>query len=117
MLPHPDVRFINDTGNYLLLQGRIEGSNLILEFYGKKDGRQISISDPVITDTIPALPTRYVYTSDLPAGVQQCSESPHIGMTADVTYHVAYPSGKINDQEFNSVYSPWGTICLVGKSN
>ncbi len=112
--PHPDVRWINDTGNYLLLQGRTEGTNLILELYGTKDGRQVSISDPVITDKIPPPPIRYVYTPDLAAGVQQCSETPHTGMTADVTYRVQYPSGKVNEQDFMSIYSPWGTVCLVG---
>ncbi len=112
--PHPDVRFINDTGNYLLLQGRVEGTNLILELYGQKDNRQVSISEPVITNRIPAPPTQYIQTTDLAPGEESCSETPRAGMTTDVTYQVAYPSGKVNNQNFHSVYEPWHKICLIG---
>ncbi len=115
--PHPDVRFVNDTGNYLLLQGRVEGTNLILELYGQKDGRQVLISEPVITNRIPAPPTQYIQTPDLAPGEESCSETPRAGMTTDVAYQVAYPSGEVNKQNFHSVYEPWHKICLVGAKN
>ncbi len=112
--PHPDLRFVNDTGHYLLLQGRVEGTDLVLELYGQKDGRQSVVSDPVLSNKIPAPPTKYVPTPDLFLNVLQCSETPRVGVTADVTYKVAYLSGKINEQHFNSVYEPWRKICLIG---
>ncbi|MEK7189992.1 MAG: VanW family protein, partial [Patescibacteria group bacterium] len=37
--PKPDLKFLNDTGNYILIQARIEGDELIFEFWGTKDGR------------------------------------------------------------------------------
>ncbi len=112
--PHPDLRFVNDTGEYLLMQSRIEGTDLVLELYGQKDGRQVSIGEPVLSDHLPAPATRYVPTTDLPQGVEQCSETPRAGVTALVTYQVAYESGKINEQHFKSIYQPWQKICLVG---
>jgi vancomycin resistance protein YoaR len=112
--PHPDLRFVNDTGHYLLLQGRVEGNDLVLELYGQKDGRQSVISDPVLSNRIPAPKTKYMSTFDLAPGVEKCSETPRVGVTADVTYKVALMSGEVREQHFNSVYQPWQKICLVG---
>ncbi len=112
--PEPDLKFVNDTGNYILLQGRVEKSDLIFELYGQKDGRIVTISDPVLTDEIPAPDIKYVLSPDLPIGQIKCSETPHKGVTADVKYDVKYANGGTKEQNFHSVYRPWQRICLVG---
>ena len=48
--PHPDLRFINDTPNHILIQTKIKGNELIFEFYGTDDGREIKINGPYIYD-------------------------------------------------------------------
>lgn len=35
-LPKPDLKFKNDTGSYILIQTRIEGTKLFFDFYGAK---------------------------------------------------------------------------------
>ncbi|TSC83260.1 MAG: hypothetical protein G01um101419_90 [Parcubacteria group bacterium Gr01-1014_19] len=112
--PHPDFRFVNDTGNYLLLQGKVEGSDLVFELYGQRDGRSVEISKPVLTDEIPAPSRKYIPTADLKIGQMECSEIPRKGVTADVTYDVRYPNGGTKTQTFNSIYQPWPEICLFG---
>jgi len=44
--PFPDVRFINNTPSYILVQTKIVGYDLIFEFYGSDDGRKIKIDGP-----------------------------------------------------------------------
>ncbi len=112
--PKPDLKFVNDTGGYLLLQGKVAGDELTFEFYGQKDGRRVEISEPVISDEIPAPETRYVTTPDLKLGEFQCSETPRKGVTADVVYKVFYPDGQLNEQNFHSIYQPWAKVCLIG---
>lgn len=112
--PHPDLRFINDTGNYILLQGKMENDDLIFEFYGQKDGRRVEISEPKLSDEKPAPETKYIETKDLPAGEVQCSETPRRGITADALYTVYYPGGEVRAQNFHSIYQPWQKICLIG---
>ena len=114
--PHPDFKFVNDTKGYLLLQGRIVGTSLILELYGQKDGRTATVTEPVITDRIPPPPPKYITTYELGLGVQKCTESARYGQTADVTYAVTYPDGHSNTQNFHSVYQPWAKVCLIGIS-
>lgn len=112
--PHPDLRFINDTGNYLLLQGKAENNQVTFEFYGKKDGRTVEISEPKLYNKTFPPPTKNISTADLPAGKTKCTEIPHNGITADTTYTVAYPNGEKKETNFHSVYQPWQKVCLVG---
>lgn len=48
--PHPDLRFINDTPGYILIQTKVMGNTLIFEFYGSGDGRKIKVRGPQIYD-------------------------------------------------------------------
>jgi len=44
--PHPDLRFINNTSNNILLQTKINNYELAFELYGTKDGRKVEIIGP-----------------------------------------------------------------------
>ena len=112
--PHPDLKFINDTGHYLLLQGKVEGNELIFQFFGQKDGREITISEPKLKDEKPAPGTKYLMSNEIPYATMECSETPRKGITAEVDYIVNYKNGKKNEQKFESIYQPWQKICLIG---
>lgn len=112
--PQPDLRFINNTDNFVLLQGSVKGTDLIFEFYGTEDGRSVSISEPRISNEKPPAETKYIDSPELPKGTTECSETPRKGMTAEVTYTVTKLDGSSETQIFKSVYQPWGKICLVG---
>ncbi|HPS21587.1 MAG TPA: VanW family protein [Candidatus Paceibacterota bacterium] len=114
--PHPDLRFVNDTGNYVLLQARVEGKKIIMEFYGRKDGRIAEVSKPVESNWIPAPATKYIPTNYLSVGQVKCSETPHSGLTTDVLYTVKYPDGITKQRNFRSIYQPWQKVCLIGVS-
>ncbi len=51
--PHPDLRFLNDTPAYLLIQTKIKGNILTFEFYGADDGREVKIDGPYVYDKKP----------------------------------------------------------------
>ncbi len=51
--PHPDLRFINDTPGYVLIQTKIKDNELIFEFYGTSDGRRVEIEGPIQYDIKP----------------------------------------------------------------
>jgi len=112
--PKPDLRFINDTESYLLLQGKVEESDLVFEFYGQKDGRKAVVSDVTLTDPIPAPDAKYLTSPDIPSGEVRCSETPRAGVTAEANYKIEYLNGDVKEQTFKSVYQPWQKICLIG---
>jgi vancomycin resistance protein YoaR len=112
--PHPDVRFVNDTENYILLQGIVENSSLIFEIYGRKDGRKVTISEPRIRDRISPPDTKYILTTDLPLAQKKCTERRREGLTAEADYRVEYADSSVHEQTFISVYKPWQEVCLFG---
>jgi len=52
-VPRPDLRFINNTPGYILIQTKIEGTVLTFQFYGTSDGRKVEVDGPHITQRNP----------------------------------------------------------------
>lgn len=113
--PEPDFKFTNDTDHYILIQGQVDAPKFSasFEFYGTKDGRVVTIGDPVITNITPSGDPQYIKTDTLPVGTTKKTDSAHPGATADVTYTVT-KDGKAVVQKFHSVYVPWPAKYLVG---
>ncbi|PJA89090.1 MAG: hypothetical protein CO138_02320 [Candidatus Moranbacteria bacterium CG_4_9_14_3_um_filter_33_15] len=49
-VPAPDLKFINNTPKYILIQSKIQGTELTFDFYGTTDGRKVNILGPTITE-------------------------------------------------------------------
>jgi vancomycin resistance protein YoaR len=114
--PWPDLRFINDSPNYILIQTHSSGTDLYFDFWGTKDGRVIEQTDPTIYNIVKPLPTKYTETLSLPPGQKKCTERAHNGADAYFDYKVAYPDGTIKEKRFKSHYVPWREVCLIGVS-
>lgn len=52
-IPHPDLRFVNDTPGHILIQTKIDGDKLTFEFYGTKDNREVELQGPFYWDRKP----------------------------------------------------------------
>ncbi len=112
--PHPDLRFINDTENHILIQYRIEGDQHYFEFWGTDDGREVEISDPVIYNQVQPGPTRLIESPDLEPGQRRCTERAHVGADAYFDYKVTYSDEEVKERRFHSHYVPWREVCLIG---
>jgi len=117
-VPEPDVRFINDTGNYILIQYRISGNDIYFDFWGVNDGREVTITDPVIYNIVKPAPTKYIETTELKPGEEKCTESAHNGADTYFDYKVVYPENStttpVHEKRFTSHYVPWQKVCLIG---
>ena len=82
--------------------------------YGKKDGRQVTLSTPVITGTSPAPDPLYQDDPTLPKGTTNQVDFAAAG--ANVYFHrTVTKNGKnIIDENYYSRYAPWRAIFLVG---
>ncbi len=112
--PRPDFKFLNDTGNVLLLKTAISGDRLTFTLWGAKDGRKAEQTDSKVFNVVPPPEKKIIETTDLKPGETKCTESPHPGADAVFTYTVTYPNGDIKKQDFKSHYRPWGEVCLIG---
>lgn len=52
-IPRPDLKFINNTPNHILIQTEIEGTELFFRFYGTSDKRKVEIDGPKILQKNP----------------------------------------------------------------
>ena len=64
-IPRPDLRFINNTPGYILIQTKIEGTELIFQFYGTNDGRKVEIIGPKITKKNPDGSMKATFTQNV----------------------------------------------------
>lgn len=117
--PWPDIKFLNDTDNYILIQSRIEGDILHFDFWGTSDGRTATTTKPVIYNIVAPPPTKLIETDTLAPGQKRCTESAHYGADAYFDYTVTYPEGAtstpVKEVRFKSHYVPWQEVCLIGK--
>jgi vancomycin resistance protein YoaR len=113
--PLVDLRFTNDTDNYLLIESYVDIDNatLTFRFYGTGDGRTVQKEGPVITNIVPHGPTLYEENPDLAPG--QSRQVDYAIDGADVTvYRTVYRDGEILYQDtFLSQYVPWQAIYQV----
>lgn len=112
--PQPDLKFINDTGHYILIQYRLSGDNLYFDFWGTKDNRMVEKTEPTIYNIVKPAPAKIIETVDLPAGQKKCTEKSHNGADAYFNYKVTYPTGEVKEKKFTSHYVPWRAVCLLG---
>lgn len=118
--PWPDIKFLNDTGNYILIQTKIDGNDIYFDFWGTKDGRISSVTEPVIYNIVKPPATKIIETDELKPGEKKCTEKAHNGADAYFDYVVIYPEGATTtpkqETRFRSHYVPWQEVCLVGKT-
>ncbi len=112
--PSPDVKFINDTGHYILIQTFINGNILRYEFWGTDDGREVEVTQPKIFNITYPGPTKIIESPDLAPGQKQCTERAHNGADAVFYRTIKYASGDVEEETWSSTYRAWQAVCLVG---
>lgn len=114
--PTVDLKFKNDTGNYILIQSYIDLENQSLRYvlYGKKDGREVELTTPVVTNVIPAPEPLNQDDPTLPKGTVKQIDFAAAGATVVFGRTVKKDGKVIIDEKYTSRYSPWRAVYLVG---
>lgn len=115
-VPSVDLKFLNDTGHYILIQSKIDLDNLSLEFelYGTKDGRSVSMTIPVVSNQKPPPPDLYQDDPTLPKGEIKQTDFAAWGADVYFTRTVTRNGKTIIFDKFVSNYQPWQAIYLRG---
>lgn len=114
--PTADFRFVNDTGNHILVQTEVDTVNLKMkvQIYGTKDGRVSTVSTPKISSQTPPPATLFVDDPTLPAGQMKQIDWAAWGAKVSFNYKVTRDENTIFEKTFYSNYQPWQAVYLRG---
>lgn len=110
----PDLRFINDTGNWLLIQSYVNDadSSVTYALYGTPvPGRTIERSEPKISNETPA-PADPVWIDDpeLPVGEIKQTDVARGGMEIEIIRNIKHNGEVIRTDQFITKFEAWPNI-------
>ena len=114
--PTVDLKFKNDTGKYILIQTILDPQEMRLTFelYGTLDGREVSITQPIIHSQSPAPAPLYQDDPTLPKGVVRQVDWAAAGANVSFSRTVKKGDTVLYSDTFKSNYRPWQAIFLRG---
>ena len=114
--PTEDLKFVNDTPAYILIQTKIDTANvnLAFEFYGAADGRKAEILNHVVGGISPPPPPLYQDDPTLPIGVVKQVDFAAWGAKASFNYRVTKEGKVLFEKTFFSNFQPWQAVYLKG---
>lgn len=114
--PSHDLKFKNNTDNYLLIQAKTDVPNysLTFEIYGTKDSRLVEMTKPVFLSQSPPLPDLYQDDPTLPKGVVKQVDWKAPGAKVSFDYKVSKNGEMLTKDTFFSNYKPWQAVFLRG---
>jgi len=114
--PTVDLKFKNDTGNYILIQTSIDQNSQRLWFYlyGSKDGRETTIEKPTIANQVSPPPDMYQDDPTLTKGVVKQIDFAAWGARVSFSREVTKGDKVIISDKFVSNFRPWQAVFLRG---
>lgn len=114
--PAVDFVFRNDTDQHILVQATVDkvNSRLQVDIFGTSDGRSVELSEPKISDLVPAPDDKYQDDPTLSQGITKQVDFAAAGAKSVFSRKVYRQNELIIDEEFKSNYRPWQAVYLVG---
>jgi vancomycin resistance protein YoaR len=114
--PWVDLRWVNDTGQYILIRTQVDKAEktVTFRFYGTNPGRTVEMDGPYKGEPKPPDPPVYRDDPTLPKGQKKQIEWAKNGLDVTV-YRIIKENGQeVERDEFVSHYQPWQAVYLVG---
>lgn len=100
-----DLKFVNDTPGYILVQGYVDGFHAYFKFYGTSDGRQVSMDGPYLSNyKYPSKDIIYENSDEIPIGTTKLVEKRNTGFEATWYRAIIRPDGTQEKEEIFSHY-------------
>jgi len=111
--PGVDMKFVNDTPGYILVQATVSGSTLTVSFYGTKQDGEVSLDGPAISNRLPPPPDVYQVDTRLPPGTKKQVETAHGGLDTVITRRISVSGQADKVEKFRSSYKAWANWYIV----
>ncbi|OAN45995.1 vanomycin resistance protein VanB [Chloroflexus islandicus] len=112
-----DLKFVNDTGRWLLMQTSIDeqAQVLVVQLYGTRPNRDVRIEGPIIANEVRA-PSQPVYVDDptLPRGTLRQTDVARNGRDISIYRIITDANGQERRELFFTRFRPWPNIFVRG---
>ena len=114
--PYVDLQFVNDYAQPLLVSVAVDeqAQTLIFRFYGRSDGRTVTMDGPATSNPQPAPEPVYDEDPTLAAGQRVQVENAHEGLDVTILRHTVWPDGAQDEYDLTTRYAAWPARFLVG---
>ncbi|MBI4035633.1 VanW family protein [Candidatus Daviesbacteria bacterium] len=112
--PSVDFQFKNDTPAHILIQAYTSGTTLYVDLYGSPDGREVTLTRPVIANQTPPPPELRQDDPTLPKGTVKQVDWAAWGASVSFQRTVTKNGETIANETWRSNYKPWQAVFLVG---
>ncbi len=116
--PLVDMKFFNDTDAHLLIETYFDQARatLTFKFYGKRDGREVSFSEPEIDNVVPHGPDIYEPDPEGKLGEGKLRQVDYAvdGATITVRRIVSRAGQTLINERIVSKYQPWQAVYQFG---
>ncbi len=109
----PDLKFRNDTNNYVLVATAYTNSSVTVSLYGTPTGYKVEYTTGPFTNTV-AYPVREIKDATLPKGTKVIDEKGASGRTVVVTRVVTKDGAVVRKDTFKSVYKASEEVVRIG---
>jgi vancomycin resistance protein YoaR len=113
-----DLKFVNDTGNWMLMQVDVDELRQVMtvRLYGNDEAdRQVSIDGPYVTNVTPPPATPvYIEDSTRPAGYFSQSDTARSGRDITVYRIVTRNGSEVNREPFYTHFKAWPNVFVRG---
>ena len=112
--PSVDFQFKNDTPAHVLIQAYTVGTTLYVDLYGTADGREVTLTKPIVTNQAPPPPELRQDDPTLPKGTVKQVDWAAWGAKVTFKRTVTRAGEVIISDNWISNYKPWQAVYLVG---
>lgn len=112
-----DLKFVNDTGNWLLMQTTVDEVNQVLtvDLYGTRPNRTVSIEGPFVSNETPPPPAPvYVDDPSRPSGSVYQSDVARNGRDIMIYRIISENGVEVRREEFLTRFRPWPNVFVRG---
>jgi vancomycin resistance protein YoaR len=115
--PGVDLKFVNNSSHYVLIEAIAGDSLLTVNVYGTKLAGEVKLEGPVISDRKSPPPDVYEVDTRLAPGTVKQVETAHAGLTTVITRRIITPGQADKVDQFNSTYQPWANWFIVASAS
>ncbi len=115
--PGVDLKFVNNTPGYILIEAAIQGETLRVNFYGTKPPGEVKLEGPFISNRTPPPPDVYQVDPRLPPGTKKQVETARAGLDVVIVRRIVRPGQEDIVDRFASSYKAWPNWYIVASAS